>query len=409
MKKKLLVLGGGLLQVPLIKIAKKKGFQVFLADYYENPPGKKYCDGSRQISSTSVEDNYKYVLDEKIDYIMTVGTDQPVYVAASVSEKMNLPFPINEEQGTMVTNKLYMKNRMMEHEIPTTKFQVFSRNEDINLQNLNFPLVMKPVDSQGQRGIFVLTGSEELDEIKRLFEISKGYSTSGSVIIEEFYPGDEITVNCWVKDGKVFILLITDRLHFDDSIALGICKQQRFPSLAARTYEENIQNTVQRLADAFAIKDGPLYIQMIIGNEGPVIVEFGYRIGGGFEAETIPMQTGIDILELYFTLVTEQTNIFQAEKIKNKFQIGSIFFLISKPGYIQKICMPDEFIKYSGKLFVKEKQELGKIENATSRLGCFIIYKNDIREYKELLNKFDSEMAIYDNNNNDLLVHNIWK
>lgn len=408
MKKKVLVLGGGLLQVPLIKLAKQKEFQVFLADYYENPPGKKYCDRSRQISSTSIEDNYKYVSDEKIDYIMTVGTDQPVYVAASVSEALGLPFPINEEQGKMATNKLYMKTAMVEHEIPTAKFRVFSRSEDIDLQNLNFPLVMKPVDSQGQRGIFVLKGTEELDNIRQLFEVSKGYSLSDSVIIEEFCPGDEITVNCWVKDGKAFILLITDRLHFDDSIALGVCQQQRFPSVAASGYEEKIQSISQKIADAFKIKDGPLYIQMVVGREGPVVIEFGYRIGGGFEADVIPLQTGIDILELYFTLVTEQKNNFQPEKIENKFQMGSIFFLIGKPGLIQKICMPDEFKQYNGRLFIKEKQELGQIENATSRIGCFIIYTNNPNEYKELINKFELEMAIYDSNNNDLLVHNIW-
>lgn len=409
MKKKVLVLGGGVLQVPLIKMAKQKGFHVLLADYYENPPGKKYCDGSRQISSNSVEDNYKYVLDEKIDYIMTVGADQPVYVAASVSEKLNLPFPINEEQGKMVTNKLYMKTTMKEHKIPTAKFQVFSRNEDINLQNLNFPMVMKPVDSQGQRGIFVLTGREEQDCLRSLFETSKGFSITGSVIIEEFCPGTEITVNCWVKDGKTYILLITDRIHFDDSIALGLCQQQRFPSQEALIYEDEIQDTVQKLASAFDIKDGPLYIQMVLSKEGPVIIEFGYRIGGGFEADIIPLQTGVDILELYFTLVTEQKNIFEPNQMESRFQMGSIFFLFAKPGCIQTICMPAQFKEYHGRLFVKEKQELGQIENATSRIGCFVIYTNNPIEYKELLNKFDSEMAVYDTNNNDLLIHNIWE
>jgi len=148
---------------------------------------------------------------------------------------------------------------------------------------------------------------------------------------------------------------------------------------------------------------------MIVGDEGPVIVEFGYRIGGGFEAETIPLAAGIDILDLYITLITERENIFRPEEIKNKFRMGSIFFLIGKPGGIQKICMPNEFKDCNGKLFVKEKQELGEIENAASRIGCFTIYTNNLNEYNNLLAKLDLEMAIYDYHNNDLLTHNLWK
>lgn len=408
MKKKVLVLGGGLLQVPLIKKAKEKGFEVFLSDYFQNPPGKQYCDGFRQISSVSVEDNYRYALEEKVDYIMTIGTDQPVYTAAVVSARLNLPHPISERQALLVTNKCYMKQKMTQNDIPTPGFNIYLSPENVPFGELNYPAVLKPADSQGQRGIHVLKGTEGYPEVKALFDAARRHSPTGTVIIEDFYPGGEITVNTWVKDGKAFNLMITDRLHFDDTIALGLCKQQRFPSKAAVSCMDQLERIVQRLVSVFEIRDGPLYIQMIIGHEGPKIIEFGYRIGGGFESETIPRVTGVDILELYLALVTGGKNLFQPEKAEKKAAMGSMFFLFAKPGTATKIVLPAGFGDY-GRLFIKEKDEIGEIENATSRVGCFAFYTDNPREYIDFVKKFDAGMAIYNRDNNDLLIHGIWE
>ncbi|ADG81380.1 ATP-grasp domain-containing protein [Thermincola potens] len=409
MGKKVLVLGGGLLQIPLILKAREQGYQVYLSDYYPDPPGKKYSHTARQISTFSVEDNYRYALEENIDYIMTIGTDQPVYTAAAVSERLGLPFPITEEQGKSVTNKLYMKAKMAEHGIPTPSFKVFARFSEFSPDGLRYPLVMKPVDSQGQRGIFVLEGREDRAGLKEKFALARQFSLTKTVIVEEFYPGDEITVNCWVKDGQAFNLLITDRLHFDDSIALGVCKQQRYPSRRARGRQKEIDGIVQNLVNAFGIKDGPLYIQMVVGIEGSKIIEFGYRIGGGFESETIPQVTGVDILDLYFTLVTEGKNLFEPGQVREKARLGSIFFMFAQPGVVEKISVPQDFAGYHGRIFVKEGKQIAKIENATSRVGCFDFYTDNPEEYYRFIKRFDAELAFYDKNNRDLLIHNIWE
>lgn len=403
-----MVLGGGLLQVPLIKRVKQKGYRVFLADYYENPPGRRYCDEASQISSVSIDDNLRYAEERDINYILTIGTDQPVLTAATVSEKLGLPHPISAEQGMMVTNKLYMKRIMVENGIPTPGYKVLRSFGDVDWQELSFPLVMKPADSQGQRGIFVLRGQESLEKLQELFVESIKHSTAGAVLLEDFYPGDEITANCWVKAGIGYTLMITDRLHFDDSVALGICKQQRFPSCAADGHVPEIEQLVQKIVDAFRISDGPLYIQMMVGALGPQIIEFGFRIGGGFESETIPRVTGVDILELYTTLVTEGKNIFNPDELQLRIRHGSIFFMLARPGIARKIHLPEEF-KDGGFLFIGENDEIGAIENATSRVGCFYFYTDSDVEYRYLLNRFNAELAVYDENNEDLLYHDIWE
>ncbi len=408
MDKKALVLGGGLLQIPLIKKAKEKGFQVFLADYYENPPAKKFCDGARQISTFDLEENYRYAREENIDYILTVGSDQPVLTAALVSEKLGLQHPITAVQGKAFTNKYYMKSTMAEYGLPTPRFRVFSDYSSFDCAGLTFPVVVKPVDSQGQRGIAVLQGTEPKAKVEALFIEAQSFSATGGVIVEEYYEGEEITVNCWVKAGRAYILMNTDRLHYDDQIVLGLCKQQRFPAQAAMGWEAEIETRVQKLVDAFEIKDGPLYIQMIVGVRGPEFVEFGYRIGGGFESEIIPEVTGIDILDLYLDLVTTGKNNFKPEQLEQRCKMGSIFFLFANPGRCEKLIVPKEFEKL-GRMFIKENTVIGDITNATSRIGCFSFYVNEPEEYYRLLRKFDQEIAVYDKQDRDLLIHHIWE
>ena len=228
------------------------------------------------------------------------------------------------------------------------------------------------------------------------------------VIMEEFYEGREITVNCWVKEEQPYILMITDRLHFDDSKALGICKQQRFPSQTAAGREEEIVDIITKLVRAFKIKDGPLYVQAVVGSENVKIIEFGYRIGGGFESEIIPLVTGIDVVDLYFTLVTEGENKFNSAEVLEKVRLGSVFFMLAKPGIIKETIVPGDFETY-GRLFVGTGTEISEIENATSRVGCFRFYTDSAEDYFTFLDKVDSETAILDGNNNDILIHGIWE
>lgn len=408
MEKKVLVLGGGLLQIPLLRKAKEKGHKVYLGDYYANPPGKKYCDEAKQISTFSIEENYRYAKEEKINYVLTIGSDQPVYTAAKVSEMLNLPHPISAQQGKAFTNKSLMKKIMVQNNLPTPKFKIISSVQDLDFAGLNWPVVIKPVDSQGQRGIHVLKNDQNFDEFKTLFMDAQAYSLSKTVILEEFYEGAEITVNCWVKNGQANILLVTDRLHYDDEIVLGVCKQQRYPCQAQLGYEEEIATSVQALVDAFAIQDGPLYIQMIVGKAGPKFVEFGFRIGGGFESEIIPLVTGVDILELYFNLVTTGVNEFDPAEVKQNFKLGSIFFLFNKPGLVKKVKLPTGFEKH-GKLYITEGSELGDITNATSRIGYFLYYTNNSEDYFSFINRFDRELRVTAENNQELLIHGLWE
>lgn len=407
-KGKVLILGGGYQQVPLIKLAKQKGYEVYLSDYNNDNPGKKIADITKRISTFSVDDNLFFAKKAGINFLLTSGTDQPVYTAAKVSEELKLPHPISAEQALYITNKKYMKKCFKENSIESPEHIIVSDGEGIDFYNLIFPIVIKPVDSQGQRGISVINNREDSYLIKDKVGLACSYSRTNTAIIEEYYQGNEITANFWVKDGIAYNLMVNDRLHFDDDLVLGLCKQHRYPSKSISTTDRasKLKKIIQSIADAFNIKDGPLYVQLLDGMDGFKVVEVGYRIGGGFEIYFIPSMINVSVLDYYFNLVTENENNFDKLDIKREYAFGSVNFLFCKEGVVDKVEIPEDL---PGEISIKSGDIIKKIENATSRIGYFIVRGKTYDEYIKELYNIDNKLRLFDKKGNDLLYHGIYE
>ena len=310
---KLLILGGGSGQLSVIKKAKKMGHEVIVSDYYEDAPGKSYSDYGETVSTFDINGNIEVAKKYNIDGVMTVGTDQPVYTAARVAESLNLPFFLSSETAKAVTNKRNMKNTFKKHNIPTVNYKILNKNFSKNeLENINFPVVIKPLDSQGQRGVFKLNKIEEIGE--KFSEVLK-FSREDAILLEEYYDSKEITVSGWVKDKKLNILTVTDRIRYEHSLNIGICTAHIFPSKFLKSHYEKIKEISNKIIDSFKINNGPIYFQFLIGEKGIKVNEIACRIGGAYEGDFMPYLTGVDILGLMVDL-SFNYNI-KSEKLKN--------------------------------------------------------------------------------------------
>ncbi|PKM86253.1 MAG: carboxylate--amine ligase, partial [Firmicutes bacterium HGW-Firmicutes-12] len=197
---KLLILGGGNAQLQAIKRAKEMGHSVIVSDYYPDAPGKKYADYKELESTFDVEKNIEIAKKYKVDGVMTLGTDQPVYTAASVAEVLGLPSFIDTQTALAVTNKRIMKQILMDNGIPVAPYRFIKEGfMDLELAGLNFPVVIKPLDSQGQRGIYKLN---TIEDIRLHIKDTLSYSREDEIIVEEFYENKEITVSGWVDAGQ---------------------------------------------------------------------------------------------------------------------------------------------------------------------------------------------------------------
>lgn len=410
----LMILGASNAQINAIKRVKAMGLQCLVTDYYKNPIGKQYAN-FHEIASTfdskaTLEAAKKY----KINGIMTVGTDQPVLTVAKVAKALNLPSFLPVETAYKVTNKKAMKQLFSENNIPTVEYRIIHQGfSDKELENLSFPVVVKPLDSQGQRGIYVLSNE---DEIRNCFEQVLSFSRGKEILVESYYPSDEITISGWVKDKKAKILTITDRISFKEKDKIGICLSHEFPSKYLKSNKQELENITDSIVKAFNIENGPIYFQMLIGNEGIKVNEIACRIGGAYEDLVIPLLTDVDILKMVIDFSTNNKNndsiynnlinIYDIEK-NNKYSSVQLFFL--KEGIISKMTPEDEIKSLKGVYSIgynyKVGDKISKIQNATARAGYVIVTGSNKGDLSENIINLYRKMQILDENNQNMIIH----
>ncbi len=297
-QKTILILGGGNCQLSAVKRAKALGHRVILADYTAAPPAAAFADIHLPISSFDTEACLAAAKAHSIDGVMTLGTDQPVYTAAAVANALGLPSCISPDTALAVTDKRVMKERLTKAGIPTVNYSfIDAHTAPEALAHLRTPLVIKPLDTQGQRGIFKLASAQAI--LNKLPE-TLSFSRQRTALCEEFYESDEITVSAWVQNGETHLLSVTDRLLYPHAVHIGVCTGHRFPSVHMAEYE-SIAQICRNLTKTFAIENGPLYVQLLRGACGIKVNELACRIGGAFEDYFIPYLCGFSILDAVIT------------------------------------------------------------------------------------------------------------
>lgn len=285
---KALVLAGGFPQISLINSLKQRGITTILADYYENPPAKTYADIFSRTSTLDVEAIRALAMREHADIIITVCTDQALLTMAKVSESLGLPCYLDYNTALNVTNKQHMKRVFSEHGIPTAGFTITENPANVSLE---FPLVVKPADCNSSKGVVKVNNPRELEEA---FTNAKALSRTGSVIAEQYIDGVEVSVDAWIEDGKAKILCMSrnDKIPGTFVIFRGF-----YPCPEAVKVRAKIQETVQKIADAFALKNCPLLVQLITDGDNVNVLEFSARTGGGTKHIMIQHVAGFDVID----------------------------------------------------------------------------------------------------------------
>ena len=373
----LLLLGGSLCQLHAARRAREQGRRVILADYTEHPPAAAYAHLHDRTSTFDAAGCIQLARREHVDAVLTTGTDQPVYTAACVSHALGLPSFLSPEQALAVTNKKVMKQTLAAHRLPTAPWRLVDAHTGADaLRGLTPPLVIKPLDSQGQRGVFKCEQAEAL--LRRLPE-TLSFSRCTEALAEQFYPGDEVTVSGWVHEGRLTVLTVSDRLLYPDPVHIGICIGHRFPSIHMDRFAE-IEALSRAVSRAFRLTEGPFYLQLLIGEAGIRVNELACRIGGAFEDVVIPYLTGFDILdaalELSFGRRVEPA-LFAGFRADRPERCAAVQLLFCRPGVVAS-CTPVQQLEKLPFLLdcgynYHPGQQIPPAHNATARFGHAVI------------------------------------
>ncbi|MBK5251691.1 MAG: ATP-grasp domain-containing protein [Peptostreptococcaceae bacterium] len=407
---RVMMLGAGPCQANAInRLENEMGHEVVAVDYYPNAPGKAFSTFKSDASTFDTEACLEVAGRYNVDGVMTTGTDQPVYTAAAVSEALGLRFFFNPEKALDATDKRRMKTIMASGGVPTLPHAfIGKRFKDSEIAHLKAPYVIKPLDSQGQRGVFRL---DSVEAVRSSIMETLSYSRQSEVLIENYYPNDEITVSGWVVDGRAKILTVVDRIVMERGIHIGICTAHQFPSRHMFSREKEIRELTDITTRIFGIRNGPIYYQMLVGSEGIMINEIACRIGGAYEDMTIPELTGVDILKLQTDFILgspisyEKLLNHDAWKIKEHLS-AQLFFAL--PGRICGQTPQEELLQIEGVFkagyHLQDGERLGSIENATQRAGYFLAKGMDRDALKASVDEVYERLKFFDESGKNMII-----
>lgn len=273
-----LVLGAIAPFCDLIQEMKVLGIQPVICDYYPDAPAKKLGYPSYDVSTTDGEAVLQLAKKYNVDGIVSAFSDRNLEVAYQVANVMGLPQLYNMEIVNLLTDKLAMKDFFEKLGLPVIKYRILDKNfTEKELEGIDFPVVTKPIDAYGSKGIFVCN---TINEIQAMFEktTAEAVKYKDKIIIEEFYPVDEISVTAWVKGGKLYITCIYDVIkNYEPAIELAAVA---FPSKYTDKNLSSINELLNRIIRACGINEGPVTLQCFIGDKGLKVSELLFRLAG---------------------------------------------------------------------------------------------------------------------------------
>lgn len=299
--KKILLLGGSTQQVPAIETAKRLGLQTILIDYLQDNPGQHVADKWYQASTTDIESVLHIAKAEKVDGILAYASDPAALPAAIVAERLGLPTNPVKSVGILGTKHKFRKFLQDNgfHTPATFTFSPTTPLSDIiaGTNSLRFPIVIKPTDSSGSKGVSFIT---DYNDIPSAQANAAKYSRNNILIAEEYiergFP-DVIGGDIFVENGKIILFGDMACLRDDNGKSLIPIGKKKPNGLNDSQYKR-LKHELQRLVTILDIKNGELNIEILIDNDdNPHFLEIGPRAGGNMIPIQLSDAFGIDLIK----------------------------------------------------------------------------------------------------------------
>ncbi|MGE6432955.1 ATP-grasp domain-containing protein [Shewanella baltica] len=386
--KNLLLLGASADQVFAIKTAKAMGLHVIVVDGNPNSPGFALADQYAIVSTRDLPELKAFVdrLQITVHGVAVMGSDISQYVSA-LAEYLSVPC-IPLETALITTDKLLMKQCFAENGVAIPWFSAVESFEHlcILVAERGLPLVLKPVDRSGARGVFLL---KEGMDIEALYRRSIEESFSGQVIIEEYLQGPQVSTETLFHQGKGYTAGFVDRNYeMLDVFAPYILENGGWqPSRLSKLQRSEIEKLIDDVAKALDIENGVIKGDIVYTETGAKVIEVATRLSGGdFSESLVPLGLGINYVRTALEIALNIKPDFEALIPKqNKFVANRYFFpekgqLIGIHGIEQ--VKTQSFVKKL-EFFINVGEKIKPICSHADRAGVFIVIADSLEELEK--------------------------
>lgn len=386
-KKSVLVFGVGELQISIITRAKAMGLFVVGIDPFEDAVAKDYCDAFEVVGGQDFEGTVAVAKKYNVSAIVTAATDKPLVMMARVAKQLNLPF-YSKEAAEWSTDKFQMKQRFLEGGVPCARGRLIHNSEEA--QELNFPLICKPRDNSGSRGVKLCRSLSELDScIKEALEVSK----LDTVLVEEFIEGREFSIESLHYDGKSEVIQFTEKktTEFPYNVELG----HKQPANLTDDQRNQISDIISKIASCMHFENCPSHTELKINERGIFVIETSPRLGGDYITSTLtPLSTGINLEDQLLHIALGEpvdTTIGRVDKA------SAVCFFSLPEGKVKAIDnrineVPTWPNVHSFHLKLKAGDTVNKITSSLNRYGQFIVTGDSREEVDSLVEKYENQI-----------------
>lgn len=291
-----LFVGAGRHQRRAIVRARELGLRVVAVDRNAEAPGLAEADAAEVVDFADVDAVTEVARARAVDGALTVSADRAVPVVAAVAERLGLP-GIGIQTAQLMTHKVAMRRRLAEAGVPQPRFAAVRTLQESRaaLETVGLPAVLKPADSGGQRGVFLLESADDLDAH---LHVALAESPSREAIIESFHEGLELNGLVLARGGHVAPLTLSDRLR-PPGIGFGVGWIHVYPATIYGDTLAEAERVAVHAVHALGLADGVAFPQLLVGADGVVrVVEVAARIPGGQMADLARHAIGIDLVEV---------------------------------------------------------------------------------------------------------------
>lgn len=291
--KKLAVIGANEFQNPLIEKAKALGYETHVFAWAAGDVGERTADVFHPISITEKEAIWQVCRDVGVGACCSIGSDLAVQTVNYVQRKLGNP--CNPEiTDTVATDKYEMRRALAAAGVPCPKFlQVSAVPEERALADMGWPLIVKPADRSGSRGIFRV---EDIHQLAEAVPLAVAQSFQKRAVIEQFIPGPEYSCETVSFEGKHHILAFTKK--FTTGAPHFIETGHQEPSDIPHHMEPSVRAQIMAALDALHIRYGASHAEFKLMPDGQVrIIEVGARMGGDcIGSDLVYLSTGVDFM-----------------------------------------------------------------------------------------------------------------
>lgn len=372
--KKILLLGGSAQQIIAIETAKRLGYYTVLCDYLSDNPGQHVADKFYLVSTTDKEAVLNVAREENIDGILAYASDPAAPTAAYVAEKLHLPTnPFKSVD--ILCNKDKFRKFLSENGFHTPYSNGYSAVEEVReeIEKYNFPIIIKPVDSSGSKGVTVVS---RMEEVESAIEFGFSYSRAHRIIIEEFIEKKHpylIGGDIFVVEGKVVLWGLMN-CHRDYKVNSLVPVGKSFPLKLDDEAIVSVKQTLETLVEALNFKNGAMNVELVVDENNYVWpIDVGPRCGGNMIPDLLGYIFNVDVVETSVKVAMGEKVSLMAQQGETCWATHNLHAVSN--GTLETILFSKEIEPYIIKkcIYKENGDEVEFFDNASKALGIVFL------------------------------------